>query len=136
MMTNDNMSIENKTNDDMSSHTTTNTPHEENDNKQSNRPSDGKPSVSIKTTTQEDVNDANKEDEDVPTPKGIMTYADIQNLAYRALQKKCKSVGLSAAGSTVVLRGRLCEHFGLSEVSVEYVDCCSFGKIILSCKHI
>ena len=134
MMTNDN-NIENKTNDDMSSHTTSSTPHGENDNKQSNRPSDDKSSVTV-TTTQEDVNDANKEDEDVPTPKGIMTYADIQNLAYRALQKKCKSVGVSAAGSTVVLRGRLCEHFGLSEVSLEYVDCCSFGKIILSCKHI
>ena len=127
MMTNDN-NIENKTNDDMSSHTTSSTPHGENDNKQSIRPSDGKPSVSITTTTQEDVNDANKEDEDVPTPKGIMTYADIQNLAYRALQKKCKSVGVSAAGSTVVLRGRLCEHFGLSEVSVNIIVCCSFGK--------
>ena len=115
MMTNDN-----KNNDDIMSSHNNNNSHEEIIDNKSDRPSDDKPSVTI--TTQEDVNDANKEDEqqeDVPTPKGMMTYADIQNLAYRALQKKCKSVGVSAAGSTVVLRGRLCAHFGLSEVSIE-----------------
>ena len=46
------------------------------------------------------------------------TQADINKLNYRALQKKCKSVGVSAAGSTVALRERLYEHFGLSESEV------------------
>lgn len=53
------------------------------------------------------------------------TQADINKLNYRALQKKCKSVGVSAAGSTVALRERLYEHFGLSvsEVSFWFLLC-------------
>ena len=57
------------------------------------------------------------------------TQADINKLNYRALQKKCKSVGVSAAGSTVALRERLYEHFGLSvsEVSLYYIGFCCAG---------
>lgn len=40
-----------------------------------------------------------------------MTIDEINALSYKELQKKCKSVGLSAGGSTVVLRERLSEYF-------------------------
>lgn len=63
------------------------------------------------------------------------TFQDVQNLAYRELQRHCKSVGLEAVGSTAVLRTRLLGHYGLlrekklesktdetnSEVEVSYV---------------
>lgn len=44
---------------------------------------------------------------------GSMSYADVNKLAFRALQRECKSLGLSAMGTTAALRGRLLEHFGL-----------------------
>ena len=40
-----------------------------------------------------------------------MTIDEINALSYKELQKKCKSVGLSAGGSTVVLRERFSEYF-------------------------
>jgi len=43
-----------------------------------------------------------------------MTYAEVNKLAFRALQKECKSLGLSAMGTTAALRGRLVDHFGLA----------------------
>jgi len=46
-----------------------------------------------------------------PKSRPSMTTDEINALNYRALQKKCKSVGLSAGGSTVVLRERLSDHF-------------------------
>ena len=52
-----------------------------------------------------------------------MTYADINALAFRALQRQCKSLGLSAAGTTAALRGRLLEHYSLSrEVTTKAVE--------------
>ena len=52
-----------------------------------------------------------------------MTYADINALAFRALQRQCKSLGLSAAGTTAALRGRLLEHYSLSrEVTTKPVE--------------
>lgn len=49
-----------------------------------------------------------------------MTYDEVNKLAFRALQRQCKELGLSAVGTTAALRGRLLEHFGLSkEVSVQ-----------------
>ena len=52
-----------------------------------------------------------------------MTYADINALAFRALQRQCKSLGLSAVGTTAALRGRLLEHYSLSrEVTTEAVE--------------
>ena len=52
-----------------------------------------------------------------------MTYADVNALAFRALQRQCKSLGLSAVGTTAALRGRLLEHYSLSkEVSTKAVE--------------
>mmetsp|Transcript_47895 Transcript_47895/g.101776 ORF Transcript_47895/g.101776 Transcript_47895/m.101776 type:complete len:723 (-) Transcript_47895:168-2336(-) len=49
------------------------------------------------------------------SPNGSsMTYAEVNKLAFRALQKECKSLGLSAMGTTAALRGRLVDHFGLA----------------------
>lgn len=49
------------------------------------------------------------------SPNGSsMTYADVNKLAFRALQKECKALGLMATGTTAALRGRLLEHFGLA----------------------
>jgi len=45
---------------------------------------------------------------------GDMSYADVNKLAFRALQKECKALGLSAIGTTAALRGRLLDHFGLT----------------------
>jgi len=45
---------------------------------------------------------------------GTMTYADVNKLAYRALQRECKALELEAVGSTATLRGRLLTHFGLA----------------------
>jgi hypothetical protein len=42
-----------------------------------------------------------------------VSFQDVQNLAYRELQRHCKSVGLEAVGSTAVLRSRLLSHYGL-----------------------
>ena len=71
-----------------------------------------------------------------------MTIDEINALNYRALQKKCKSVGLSAGGSTVVLRERLSDHFevntdnntdgvedgdGINDVSVLLCFFCLYG---------
>ena len=58
------------------------------------------------------VHDSNEQQPTKP-PKSrpSMTSDEINALNYRALQKKCKSVGLSAGGSTVVLRERLSDHF-------------------------
>jgi hypothetical protein len=42
-----------------------------------------------------------------------MTYAEVNHLAFRALQRECKALGLSAVGTTAALRGRLLGHFGL-----------------------
>lgn len=42
-----------------------------------------------------------------------MTYAEVNQLTFRALQRECKALGLSAVGTTAALRGRLLEHFGL-----------------------
>ncbi len=46
-------------------------------------------------------------------PRHDMTYAEVNQLAFRALQRECKALGLSAVGTTAALRGRLLEHFGL-----------------------
>lgn len=43
------------------------------------------------------------------------TFADVNGLAFRALQKECKALGLSAVGTTAALRGRLLDHFGLGK---------------------
>ena len=52
-----------------------------------------------------------------------MTYADINALAFRALQRQCKSLGLSAVGTTAALRGRLLEHYSLNkEVTTKAVE--------------
>ena len=52
-----------------------------------------------------------------------MTYADINALAFRELQRQCKSLGLSAVGTTAALRGRLLEHYSLSrEVTTKAVE--------------
>lgn len=49
-----------------------------------------------------------------PNGSSSMTYADVNKLAFRALQKECKALGLMATGTTAALRGRLLEHFGLA----------------------
>lgn len=46
-------------------------------------------------------------------PRHDMSYAEVNHLAFRALQRECKALGLSAVGTTAALRGRLLEHFGL-----------------------
>jgi len=51
----------------------------------------------------------------------VMTYADVNGLAFRALQRECKALGLSAIGTTAVLRGRLLGHFGLERGGVDVV---------------
>ena len=51
------------------------------------------------------------------SPNGTMTYADVNKLAYRALQKECKALGLLAVGTTAALRKNLLEHFGLARES-------------------
>lgn len=58
----------------------------------------------------------NEVDEAIASTNGSssMSYADVNKLAFRALQRECKSLGLSAMGTTAALRGRLLEHFGLS----------------------
>lgn len=38
----------------------------------------------------------------------------MNDLAFRALQRECKVLGLSAIGTTAALRQRLLEHFGLA----------------------
>lgn len=48
-----------------------------------------------------------------PTQHHDMTYAEVNHLAFRALQRECKALGLSAVGTTAALRGRLLTHFGL-----------------------
>lgn len=53
------------------------------------------------------------EETELVTLNGDATYEDINALAFRALQKQCKTLGLSAKGTTAALRGRLLEHFGL-----------------------
>ena len=50
-----------------------------------------------------------------------MTYADVNGLAFRALQRECKALGLSAIGTTAALRGRLLGHFGLERGEVDVV---------------
>jgi pentatricopeptide repeat protein len=47
-------------------------------------------------------------------PNGSMSYAEVNKLAYRGLQKQCKSLELEAVGTTAALRGRLLDHFGLN----------------------
>lgn len=57
---------------------------------------------------------------DTATASSSMTYDEVNNLAFRALQSQCKELGLSAVGTTAALRGRLLEHFGLlKEVSLQ-----------------
>jgi len=54
------------------------------------------------------------------TTSSSMSYDEVNNLAFRALQSECKQLGLSAVGTTAALRGRLLEHFGLAkEVALE-----------------
>lgn len=49
-----------------------------------------------------------------------MSYDEVNKLAFRALQRQCKELGLSAVGTTAALRGRLLEHFGLArEVTMQ-----------------
>ena len=80
----------------------------------------------MKPVEQEEADHNTRRSVDVMTQT---TQADINKLNYRALQKKCKSVGVSAAGSTVALRERLYEHFGLSvsEVSLYSIGFCCAG---------
>ena len=59
-------------------------------------------------TTPNDVGDA-------PARK-VMTYADVNSLTFRELQRECKALGLSAIGTTSALRGRLLNHHGLERV--------------------
>ena len=44
----------------------------------------------------------------------VKTYHEVNDLAFRALQRECKTLGLSAVGTTAILRQRLLEHFGLA----------------------
>ena len=53
------------------------------------------------------------EETELVTLNGDTTYEDVNALAFRALQKQCKALGLSAKGTTAALRGSLLEHFGL-----------------------
>lgn len=50
-----------------------------------------------------------------------MTYADINKLAYRALQKQCKTLDLIAVGTTSTLRGRLLDYYNLSRETNDIV---------------
>ena len=50
-----------------------------------------------------------------------MTYADINKLAYRALQKQCKTLDLIAVGTTSTLRGRLLDYYNLSREANDIV---------------
>ena len=81
----------------------------------------------MKPVEQSEADNTTRRSVDVMTQ--TQTQADINKLNYRALQKKCKSVGVSAAGSTVALRERLYEHFGLSvsEVSLYSIGFCCAG---------
>ena len=73
-------------------------------------------SMQVSATVDKTAEVAVAEETSAPNGSSIsMTYADINNLAFRALQKECKSVGLSAVGTTAALRGRLLDHFGLSK---------------------
>ncbi len=55
--------------------------------------------------------------DEASTTTTAMTYADVNSLAFRALQRECKSLGLSAVGTTAALRGRLLGHHGLERVA-------------------
>lgn len=72
-------------------------------------------SMQVSATLDKTAEVAVAEETSAPNGSSSMTYADINNLAFRALQKECKSVGLSAVGTTAALRGRLLDHFGLSK---------------------
>ena len=61
------------------------------------------------------------EETELVTLNGDATYEDINALAFRALQKQCKALGLSAKGTTAALRGRLLEHFGLMRDATKVV---------------
>jgi len=52
-------------------------------------------------------------DEHHTTTTAAKTYHEVNDLAFRALQRECKTLGLSAIGTTAALRQRLLEHFGL-----------------------
>ncbi|KAL7539658.1 hypothetical protein ACHAXR_009486, partial [Thalassiosira sp. AJA248-18] len=51
--------------------------------------------------------------EETTSSSPSMTFQEVNKLAFRGLQKECKTLGLSAVGTTAALRGRLLEHFGL-----------------------
>ncbi|KAL7540703.1 hypothetical protein ACHAWF_006768 [Thalassiosira exigua] len=55
-------------------------------------------------------------------PSHAATYAEINKLAFRALQRECKSLGLPATGTTAKLRGRLLEHHGLARAVEEVTE--------------
>jgi len=61
---------------------------------------------------------------ETPSPIGSssMSYADVNKLAFRALQRESKSLGLSAIGTTSALRGRLLDHFGLTREETAVVE--------------
>mmetsp|Transcript_24655 Transcript_24655/g.51163 ORF Transcript_24655/g.51163 Transcript_24655/m.51163 type:complete len:716 (-) Transcript_24655:157-2304(-) len=64
-------------------------------------------------TTSSSMSVAAAVDEAVGTTS--LSYDEVNKLAFRALQRECKALGLSAVGTTATLRGRLLEHFGLTK---------------------
>ena len=52
----------------------------------------------------------------------VKTYHEVNDLAFRALQRECKTLGLSAVGTTAILRQRLLEHFGLANPTTGGVE--------------
>ena len=79
-----------------------------------NRPSSSI-SVSATDTANEVISSSSSStiDEHHTTTTAAKTYHEVNDLAFRALQRECKVLGLSAVGTTAALRQRLLEHFGL-----------------------
>lgn len=75
-------------------------------------PSRASPSTKAAATAVGTVADAETSSADASG--GITTFADVNQLAFRALQRECKSLGLEAVGTTAALRGRLLDHLGLT----------------------
>lgn len=74
-------------------------------------------SISVSaTTTANEVSSSSSSaiDEHHTITTAAKTYHEVNDLAFRALQRECKVLGLSAIGTTAALRQRLLEHFGLA----------------------
>jgi hypothetical protein len=67
-------------------------------------------SLNVAAAVDSSTSSANTTTEEI-TP--ITSFTQVNSLPFRQLQRHCKSIGVSAVGSTAVLRGRILSHYGL-----------------------